>query len=73
MFPLINHGINLVSTIKQDDLCYGDDQLIAEGAKVWGDIVGIMAKVQGFDKPWDPTLKLEHIKSSDFRKQAKKY
>lgn len=59
-WPLFKSTVDFIKVMKTNDLCYGDNQLLAEIYQAWGDITDIAVIVHGMNVHWDENV--EHIK-----------
>lgn len=72
-FPIIGNMYEQWTILKNNDLCYSDDQLIEEYSRVYKDFWGIMRNLGGFDIKYDLNVNYDHIKTSDFKAERKEY
>jgi len=67
--PLIFNWADVFHTLKANDICSTDEELISEYASAWGSICENAVIVHGMEPlTWNKDLKLDHINQSDFKK-----
>lgn len=71
--PLASNNIEMFGMVKNNDMCYSDDQLIEQHGNFWEKMMNNSAIAKGFDHQWNPEENLDVILKSDFKKEKRAY
>lgn len=73
IMPIASNAWDFFGTMKQNDLCYSDDELIANMSKMYADMISNFVMSRDLDVEWWTNEAIEHVKLSDYKKEKKTY
>lgn len=71
--PIVENTWDFILTMKENDLCYSDDELIANMSKMYADWISSFVMSRNLQVEWYTNEDIKHVKLSDYKKEKKAY